>query len=213
MVSRDDCRATAAQEVRQRRVRTKPAWGRYDGLVKQLFACVTLMAVFSAAGIAQSGNAEALVQVKSIYVLPMSRGMDQYLASSLTRGAVVQVVTDASRADALLTDHLGASFEASVKDLYPDVKPAKTEDEKASASDAKPDDSQMKSSGADRPLVSGRNRGMVFLVKRGTSEVLWSSYYDPSIRTPKELDRMAGKLSAGLKKAMAPVSAPASGGK
>lgn len=171
------------------------------------------MAVISAAGIAQSVNAEALAQVKSVYILPMSRGMDQYLANRLTRGAVVQVVTDASKADALLTDHLGAGFEASVKDLYPQAKPAKTEDEKASAPDAKPEDSQMKSSGADRPLVSGRNRGMVFLVKRGTSEVLWSSYYDPAIRKPKELDRLAGKLSAGLKKAMTPASTTASAGK
>ncbi len=177
------------------------------------------MALFSAAGIAQAGNAEALAQVKSVYILPMSRGMDQYLANGLTRGAVVQVVTDASKADALLTDHLGANFEASVKDLYPEVKPAEPaklegkKEEKAPVADAKPEESQMKSSGADRPMVSGRSRGMVFLVKRGTSEVLWSAYYDPSIRKPSDLDRMAGKLSSILKKAMTPASATASGGK
>ena len=187
--------------------------------MKQLFACATLMAVFSAAGMAQSGNAEALAQVKSVYILPMSRGMDQYLANRLTRGAVVQVVTDASKADALLTDHLGANFEANVKDLYPEVKPAapeKTEDakdEKAATADSKSDQPEMKSIGMDRPVVSGRNRGMVFLVKRGTSEVLWSSYHDPSIRKPRDLDRMAGKLSDGLKKAMTPASATASAGK
>ena len=82
------------------------------------------MAVFSAAAIAQSGNAAALAQVKTVYILQMSRGMDQYLAHRLTKGGVVQVVTDPSKADALLTDHLGAGFEASVKDLYPEAKPA-----------------------------------------------------------------------------------------
>lgn len=181
------------------------------------------MAVFSAAGIAQSGNAAALAQVKTVYILQMSRGMDQYLANRLTLGGVVQVVTDPAKADALLTDHLGANFEASVKELYPEVKPAtppaksdagKTEsDDKTPPADAKQDEAQMKSSGADRPPVSGRNRGMVFLVKRGTSEVLWSAYHDPSVRKPGELNRMAGKLSDSLKKAMTPASPTSSGGK
>lgn len=189
-----------------------PVPGRYDGHVKQLFACATLMAVVSVAGMAQSGNAASLAQVKNVYILPMSRGMDQYMANSLTRLAVVQVVTDPSKADALLTDHLGASFEASVRELYPEAKPAAAasaedgQEEKTPAGDMKTEDAEMKVSGGERPLVSGRNRGMVFLVKRGTGEVLWSSYHDPSIRKPKDLDRVAGKLSSGLKKAMNPAS-------
>ena len=174
------------------------------------------MAVLSAAGIAQSGKAAALAQVKTVYLLQMSRGMDQYLANKLTHGGVLQVVTDPSRADALLTDHLGEAFEASVKELYPEAKPApasaKTDsdqDQKTPPADAKPDQPEMKSIGMDRPPVSNRNRGMVFLVKRGTSEVLWSTYYDPSVRKPKELNRTAGRLSNNLKRAMTPVSATA----
>ncbi len=53
----------------------------------------------------------------------MSHGMDQYLANCLTREKVVQVSTDPLKADALLTDHLGAAFDASVKELYPEPKP------------------------------------------------------------------------------------------
>jgi hypothetical protein len=186
--------------------------------VKQLFACATLMAVFSAAGFAQSGKAAALAQVKTVYLLPMSHGMDQYLANRLTHGGVLQVVTDPAKADALLTDHLGEAYEASVKELYPQAKPApapaKDNDDKdaKTPSDAKPDQPEMKSIGADRPPVPSRNRGMVFLVKRDTSEVIWSAYHDPSIRKPKELNRAAGRLVGGLKKAMKPAApaAPAS---
>ena len=199
------------------------AQGRYHGLVKQLFACATLMAVFSAAGMAQSGKAAALAQVKTVYLLPMSHGMDQYLANRLTHSGVLQVVTDPAKADALLTDHLGDAFEASVKELYPKAKPApapaKDDDEKDATAgqpdakpDAKPDQPEMKSYGAERPPSPSRNRGMVFLVKRDTSEVIWSAYRDPSVRKPKELDRVAGKLASKLKKAMTPAApaAPAS---
>lgn len=203
------------------------------------------MAALSVAGIAQSGNSAAVAQIKTVYLLPMSRGMDQYLANRLTRGGVVQVVTDPKKADALLTDHLGAAFEASVKELYPEVKPAapakaedkhedkavpaKTgdkpdekaapakaedkQDEKTPPADAKPDDDQMKSIAMDHPPTPSRGRGMVFLVKRGTSEVLWSAYYDPSIRKPKELNQMAGRLSDWLKKAMTSASPTAPGDK
>ena len=189
--------------------------------MKQLIACATLMAVFSLAGVGQSGTPPSLAQVKTVYLLPMSHGMDQYLANRLTRGGVVQVATDASQADALLTDHLGAAFEASIKELYPEPKPvvvpAKTDDEQKEASEpeaeAKPDQPGMKSSGAERPSVSTRNRGMVFLVKRGTGEVLWSAYHEPSIRRPKDLNRTAGKIAEALKKAMTPASLTAPGGK
>lgn len=192
------------------------------------------MAVFSLAGIAQSGKAAALAQVKTVYLLPMAHGMDQYLANRLTHGGVLQVVTDPLKADALLTDHLGESYEAMVKELYPQAKPApapaKDDGEKDATTpeseakpdgkpDAKPDPPELKSSGAERPPTPSRNRGMVFLVKRDTSEVLWSAYRDPSVRKPKDLNGVAGKLAKDLKKAMtpaapaAPVSAAAPAGK
>ena len=194
--------------------------GRYDGLVKQLIACATLIAAFSVAGSAQAADASSLEQVKTVYLLPMSHGLDQYLANRLTRAGVVQVSTDPLKADALLTDHLGANFEASVKELYPEPKPAaaaaKDDDEKKAgddqksaepATETKPDPPEMKSTGFDHPPVPARDRGMVFLVKRGTGEVLWSTYHEPSIRRPKELNRTAGRIAEGLKKAMKPASA------
>ena len=179
------------------------------------------MTAFCLPGFGQSGSTAALTQVKTVYLLPMSHGMDQYLANRLTRGSVVQVATDPQQADSLITDHLGADFEASVKELYPEVKPAavlaKSDDEQKDASEPPAGDdqksSQLKSSGAERPPVPGRSRGMIFLVKRATGQVLWSTYHDPSIRRPKDLDRMAGKIAVALKKAMAPASPATPGDK
>jgi hypothetical protein len=189
--------------------------------VKQLIACAALITCLSLAGSGQSGNAAALGQVKNVYFLPMSRGLDQYLANRLTGGGFLQVVTDPSKADALFTDHLDAAFEASVKELYPETKPVvapaksadKPKEAKPPVAEATPDASEMKMSGGERPPTVARSRGTVFLVKRGTGNILWSVYHDPSIRRPKELDQAAGKIVAALKKAMAAASPAKSGGK
>jgi len=195
--------------------------GGYHGLVKQLFACATLMAVCSALGTAQSGNAAALAQVKTVYLLPMAHGMDQYLANRLTHSRVLQVVTDPAKADAVLTDHVGPAYEAAMKELYPQVKPAPPakpddEDQKADSSDsdkpAPPEPMEMKSIGAERPVVPARNRGTVFLVKRDTSEVLWSAYNDPSVRRAKDLNRVAGKFVGKLQSAIKHASPKAPAG-
>lgn len=202
------------------------------------------MTVFALTGMGQAASAVSLAQVKSVYLLPMSHGMDQYLANRLTRDGVFQVVTDPAKADALLTDHLGANFEASVKELYPETKPevapakpedAKPEDAKPAdtkATDAKkaavkkgakdeiepppeekPEARELKTLGGERLPVPARNRGMVFLVKRGTGEVLWSAYNDPAIRRPKDLNRTAGRIASGLKKAMTAASVTTPAGK
>ena len=189
------------------------------------------MTASSLAGIGQVGSATSLAQVKTVYLLPMSHGMDQYLADRLTHGGVVQVVTDPSKADALLTDHLGESFEAKVKELYPEPKPVavsvkpdekkpddqqpddQKKDAKGPEAAAKSDELELKSSGPQHQPVPARSRGTIFLVKRGTGEVLWSAYNDPAIRQPKDLNRTAGKIADGLKKAMSPASPTTPGGK
>lgn len=179
------------------------------------------MTAFSLAGMGQPASAAPLAQVKTVYILPMSRGMDQYLANRLTHGGVLQVVTDPSKADALLTDHLGAAFEAKVKELYPEVKPvvapAKPDDKKKEAGEppagAKDDELSIKSTGDEHREVLARSRGTIFLVKRGTGEVLWSVYEDPAIRQPKDLNRTAGKIADGLKKAISPASPTTPAGK
>src|SRR5438270_355928 len=49
--------------------------------------------------------------VKTVYLLPMANGLDQFLAIKLTTGVILQVVTDPQKADAVLTDHVGGGLE------------------------------------------------------------------------------------------------------
>ena len=60
-----------------------------------------------------------LAGVRTVYVLPMSRGMDQYLANRLANERLFTVVTDPKLADAVLTDHIGESFESQMEALFP----------------------------------------------------------------------------------------------
>src|SRR5678815_4045532 len=73
----------------------------------------TLVLLFSITG----AHAE-IFGVKTVYVLPMAGGLDQYLALRLTSQGVLQVVTDPQKADAILTDGIGARLEASLTELY-----------------------------------------------------------------------------------------------
>ena len=79
-------------------------------------------------------GAADLSGVRSVYLLPMARGLDQYLANRLTNEGVFQVVTDPAKADAFFTDRVGEGFEQKLADLLPEPeKPAeaKAEEDKA----------------------------------------------------------------------------------
>src|SRR6185369_17773131 len=80
--------------------------------MKQFILAVAVLAI------SMSALAAGLGEVKTVYVLPMSNGLDQYLAAQLTSRSVLQVVTDPQKADAVLTDHVGPSFEQSLADLF-----------------------------------------------------------------------------------------------
>lgn len=62
---------------------------------------------------------QPLKQVRSLYILPMASGMDQYLANKITRQGLFLVVTDPQRADAILTDRIGETLEGKIEELYP----------------------------------------------------------------------------------------------
>jgi hypothetical protein len=142
-----------------------------------------------------------LAQIKSVYLMPMSHGLDQYLANKLTEERVFEVVTDPSLADAVLTDRIGRPFEEAFADLYPpppppEPPPAKEADEKNTKKRA----SSSLPSLVDRPetprMVStfSRGRGNVFLVDRKTRRVIWSEYVRPRNSRPDELNRVADRL-------------------
>ena len=65
---------------------------------------------------------QGLASVHKVYLLPMSKGLDQYLANRLINEHILEVVTDPKLADAVFTDRIGNSFEAQWSEL---VRPPK----------------------------------------------------------------------------------------
>jgi hypothetical protein len=135
-----------------------------------------------------SSFAASLKDARTVYLLPMSGGLDQYLAISLTTGNVLQVVVDPQKADAVLTDHVGESFEAKLDELY-GTKP-------------KVDPSADSSQTFARVQGGIRGRGALFLVDRKTREVLWSDYEHSKDNSQGEVRKSAMKLAQKLGKAL-----------
>lgn len=142
-----------------------------------------------------------LEKVQSVYILSMGSGMDQYLANQLTTMGIFQVVADPEKADTVLTDHLGQSFEDKMKELYPPPPVPKKADDKDKDKDSK-DNLQ-----AYQPLVQtslGSGKGNFFLVDRRTRAVVWSIYERPKNTSADELSKTAVKVVKRLKKDLEP---------
>ena len=77
-----------------------------------------------------------LLQVKTVYMLPMRFGFDQYLASELVHSGTVRVVLDPAKADAVFTDRLGDAVQQKLNAMYPP--PAKEVPKPAAADENKP---------------------------------------------------------------------------
>jgi hypothetical protein len=159
--------------------------------MKQFLFAAAVLLVSSLA--CPGARAAGLGEIKTVYVLPMSGGLDQYLAVELTTGAVLQVVTDPQKADVVFTDHLGESFEQSLVDLYG----GKGDD--TTKSDP-PDNSPRNF--ARTGMQGQRGRGTAFLVDRQTHDVIWSVYERPKDTTPTGLRRTAGQIASKLSRAI-----------
>jgi len=151
----------------------------------------------------------ALAGVRTVYILSMGRGFDQFLANHLTGTGIVDVVTDPQRADAVLTDRIGQGFEQRMRELFPPEEPAAPKESKESASkEAKPENQESAPMGSAKAPPVGqlssfsRGKGNVFLVDTRTSLVIWSTY-EPSVSGAPDLDRAASRVVAKLKKSMA----------
>lgn len=155
----------------------------YDEAMKQFILMSALIA--GAALVTMGASQTRLNDVKTVYMLPMSSGFDQYLAIRLTNGAVLQVVTDPQKADAVFTDHIGGAFEEKLDELY--GQKARSEDDKSESSFSK-------------PVTQSRARGAMFLVNRKTRDVIWSVYERPKDSTPDTLKRAADKVASQLEK-------------
>jgi len=144
-----------------------------------------LLTAFLAAGL--SILAADLPGVKTVYLMPMSGGLDQYLAIRLTNGGAIQVVTDPQKADAILTDRIGSNFEEKLQDLYGEKKKP---DGKLSAEDFARPTSQ----------PGSRGKGSLFLVDRQSRLILWSIYAKPKSTDADEMNHLAAKIVDKLDK-------------
>lgn len=131
--------------------------------------------------------AASLAGAKTVYVMPMANGLDQYVAARLTNAGVLRVVTDPHKADVVFTDHLGQSFEESLAELY----------------------SAKGAPAADTPVefsrVGGRSSrapGMAFVVDPKTKEVLWSGDGKVKQTNSDSLKRAADRIVQNLARAM-----------
>lgn len=136
--------------------------------------------------------------VKSVYILRMGSGLDQLLASELTKNGVFTVTTDPKNADAIFTDTLGEGFEKKYADLYP---PPKVE-EKKEDKDKKKEEGGLNQSPMQRlgGSTMGRGKGTIFLVERKSRNLLWSMNRQQKNSTTKETVVQARKIVEQLKK-------------
>jgi hypothetical protein len=138
-----------------------------------------------------------LPAVRSVYVMPMSQGMDQFLANRLAGQHVFQVVSDPKLADAVLTDRIGPALNTSLEEIAPTAQPVAAEDK--DAKDARKEPVAMNK--LDNPSLAstfGRGKGTFFLVAAKSREVLWSTFEVPKNSTAGELDRTASDIVSRL---------------
>lgn len=147
-----------------------------------------------------------LMQVHTVYILPMGNNMDQHLASRLSQLGTMQVVADPQVADAILTDRLGEAFEKKLDEMYPKPKEETEEDADADEKTSASKDSS-KDQGPLRPNSFGRSKGTLFLVERKTRNVLWSVYMRPKNSTSDEINRTAGRIVDRLNRDVKPQAA------
>jgi hypothetical protein len=147
-----------------------------------------LCAVTAAATLACGAG---LADYKTVYVLPMASGLDQFVAIKLTTGSVMQVVTDPRKAELILTDAIGAGFEDKLDELY-GQKPKSEEKDDKNGKDGV--------SGSGRISPASRGKGAIFLVDRKTRDVVWSMYVKPKGSAPDEMNQMAAEIADKLAK-------------
>jgi hypothetical protein len=136
------------------------------------------------AGVAGWLGAAQLQDIKTVYVFPMRNSLDQYLAGRLSEEHVFQVVANPKAADAVLTDHVDAAFDATLDKVLSEEKTKRDDDV--------------------RPTSSlSRGHGMVFLVNK-QKQVVWSTYMPARDSTPKETEKAAKRSVERLKKALLP---------
>ncbi|HEY4364311.1 MAG TPA: hypothetical protein VGN17_25315 [Bryobacteraceae bacterium] len=135
--------------------------------------------------------------VKTVYLLPMSAGLDQYLAVRLAANGAFQVSTDPALADAIFTDRIGSNFEKTLEDLNAPKK-ATAAVSKISKDGSTDEDQDAFSKPTMQPL--SRGKGSLFLVDRKTHVVLWSMYAKPKSSQSDDMNALATQITSQITK-------------
>jgi len=156
----------------------------------RLSLSLTVIAIAAAVAAANP----ALTGVKTVYLLPMSNSLDQYLANMLTQSGLLQVVTDPQKADAIFTDKIGQPFQDKMDELYPAPEQPKAEG----------DNSDEKKDPWGQPIQKlgsiSKGHGTIFLVDRQNRNVIWSTYAPVSGSQPNDTNRRATDITKKLQK-------------
>jgi hypothetical protein len=163
--------------------------------------------------IAAAAEKAPVAQVHTVYLLPMTNGLDQYLANRLTNLKVFQVVADPDQADAVFSDLIGEVLERRLDALFPEPAEAEPEPaakvppatgEKAVAEVKQPQeavrDTSLKGNTATQVSSFRRSKGTVFLLDAHKRVVLWSIYEVPKNSSSNEMDRTAERIAGRLKR-------------
>ena len=152
-----------------------------------------------------------LSQVRSVYLMPMFRGLDQYLANRLTNEHVFQVVTDPKLADTVFTDRIGEAFQMQLESLIPAEKP-EPQPSKEPKEPKDPKEGESRATLVSEPLnklvnpglnsTFGRGKGTLFLVDLKSRQVVWSVFEPAPNSAGKEMDRTAAEIVSRLRKDM-----------
>lgn len=161
-----------------------------------------LLLLLSFSGVLASS--QDLSGVHSVYLLPMSQGLDQYLANRLTNEGIFRVVTNPKLADAIFTDRIGEAFEETLADLSPNPEPVSPPADKQ-PSEETPNNSLLgdtvnKLSNPATHSSFGRNKGTFFLVNPKSHQVLWSVFQPPRDSRSAQLNRTASDIVNRLKR-------------
>ena len=144
--------------------------------------------------------AQSAAEVRFVYMMPMGNGLDQYLANQLTTNNLYQVVTDPKRADAVMTDQIGAAFEQKMESLFPPPKEVEVKEDKDKEAKDEKKPSDFIPERYVPPSTFARGKGNIFLVDVKSRRVLWSTHELSKGVTPEKLHKTSEKIVETLRK-------------
>lgn len=145
-----------------------------------------------------------LSQIQTVYLLRMKSGFDQHLANRITGSALFRVVTDPAKADAVITDRLGKSFEDQMKELYPPPPPPEPVEKETETEDTSNSIPSIRSTEKSPSTTMTSATGTIFVVDRRSNQVVWSTYVKPKSYASKDLDSAAAGVVKRIQETLQP---------